>query len=690
MNDKRKILKSVFAALLLTFVFFSMSPLISMAGHWENGIYKYFCTQNCPSVCGPDPNCSLYMSCPTECDGHKAEACDIVLSQPTCTTPGRRRIQHCVNVAEIGSCHERDVDVDIPALGHDFGAWVCDNDQTHSRACKRCGFVDRQKHNYCPKYPIAYQDNGDTHITTYRHDCYECRYHEIWTEIEEHVYQEWVINETDEHTATRVDELCTHTQSEWIGIELNPRNEWTTESGSISGLSKFWNDCDDSTPVAISEESITAKNTDTDVSKVVSETNAYTENREGRYEYTYTYTDNTNHEMSITQDALLIDHSAPQLEVNVTTGGTDNLGNIYTSEINYVESGATMSSDKGIKSAETKWTNVAPVITARATDFFKDTDIEGVGLHSVIIYDDEGHVVGSGTTNASYSLTLADEGTHTFTIVATDKLCRDAYRFGEAIFDSTAVYNATGAEASANYALNSFTAAYDVSHVTVTQVTTHFDCTAPIMVGTEDVFTDTNIDDIEYKFDRRTVYIKDNTIEQIINDFPSNSLNGANDSSDIEKIVLLAYDKDENRTTLSSATRKDANSWVITQGTGYEYAGSGYKLPAANRSYGKEDLIPITENDVDVNGGKTVTRPTSSLSVISLNTDSRYYQNTDGTYSKIDPVTEAMLEEMRGNYEYYAIQVTDIAGNKTIKKFVPDYSVLRTIHTTIDPSSYGH
>jgi len=352
MNDKRKILKSVVASALLVFLVFSLSPLVSMAGIWVNGVYTYHCTSFCPSVCGPDPSCSLKMSCPEECDGHKAAPCDIVEKQPTCTEAGVRLVQHCIMVDPGTSCDKRDVREAIPALGHDFGAWTCDDGSTHSRVCARCGYVDRQNHNYCPKYPIAYQDNGDTHITTYRHDCYECKYHEIWTEIEEHVYQKWEINDDDENTATRVDELCTHTQSEWIGIELDPRNEWNTEYGTISGKSKFWNDCDDSTPVSIKEESITAKNTDTDVSKKVSDTSEYTEHREGRYEYTYTYTDSSDHKMEITQDALLIDHSAPRLSVNVTTGGTDNLGNIYTSEISYTESGATMAADKGITSAD--------------------------------------------------------------------------------------------------------------------------------------------------------------------------------------------------------------------------------------------------------------------------------------------------------------------------------------------------
>lgn len=699
----RKLIKALLTLFVCITLIFSMS-LSSFA---------YYCTANCYNVCGTG-DCSLNMSCPSDCDGHHASPCWIVESYPTCTTSGRVLVQHCTAVAGGFVCHERDVWQVLPALGHAFGAYICDDSSTHHRTCSRCGYVETDNHHFCPKYPIAYKDNGDTHITTYRHDCYQCGYSEIWTEIENHVYSEWE-REDGADTATRKCIHCAHMQHEWIGIEIDPlsddtNEDWTNEAGTVTGKSKFWNDCDHSTPVGIKTEKITSKNLDTNEIKDVKTSDiaksgvnpadfVYTENREGRYEYTYTYKDSTDHDMDITLGKTLIDHSAPQLTVKVNVGGTDNLGNRYESGIEFTQSASTMSGDKGINFYETKWTNLYPTITANATDYFKDTSITGVGVHSVIIYDDNGHVVAAGKDGASYNLRTAEEGTHMYTIVATDNLCRDAYRFGDALFNERLVYNATDDCASKKYSLTDWSAAYDVNHVTVAQVKVHVDSTDPVIIGMED--DPANVDpngNYYLKNDSNVVYLTDNIIDQYVNDFPVNSKradeNGneftANDSSDIAMIKLVGFDKNENPTTLATVVRitngtELGDPWIITQDVNYDYRGSGYDLSAAGRTYTKRELLPVYENSND-SEGKTVTRSTSTAVTIKLNTDPRYEDN-DGTV-KINPITTAILDALKSNYEYYAIQAIDVAGNKTSKKLVPQYAELRTIHTTIDPSTY--
>lgn len=702
MLKKNKLIKSIITFVLFGVTFSSM-PLSSFA---------YYCTSYCYSsqICGNEGTCSLSMSCDVGCDGHHAEPCWIVESYPTCTTPGRVLVQHCTAVAAGTVCHKRDVWQVLPALGHAYSVWICDNASTHHRTCSRCGDTQRENHNYCPKYPIAYQENGDTHITTYRHDCYQCGYSETWTEIEEHSYTDWE-REDGSDVATRKCEHCAHMQYEWIGIELDPLSndtteDWTNEAGTITGKSKFWNDCTDSTPVGIKSEKITSKNLDTDEIKDVKTSDiaksgvdpadfVYTENREGRYEYTYTYKDSTDHEMDITLGKVLVDHSAPQLTVRVNVGGTDNLGQRYENGIEFTQSASTMAGDKGINFYETKWTKLYPTITASATDYFKDTNITGVGVHSVIIYDDLGHVVAAGANSASYSLQTAEEGTHVYTIVATDNLARDAYRFGDALFNERLVYDATGECASEKYKLTDWSAVYDINHVTVAQVKVHVDRTAPVILGLEDdpAYNDPN-GNYYLKGDANVVYLTDNIINQYINDFPANSKRvdeygnefTANDSSDIATIRLLGFDKNENKTVLAVAARVTGNdAWTIVQPADFEYKGSGYDLSAVGRTYTKRDLLPLYENG-NVSEGKTVTRLTSTAVTIKLNTDPRYEDN-DGLVKR-NPITDAILDALKSNYEYYAIQVTDIADNRASKKLVPQYAELRTIHTTIDPSTY--
>ena len=61
-----------------------------------------------------------------------------------------------------------------------------------------------------------------------------------------------------------------------------------------------------------------------------------------------------------------------------------------------------------------------PVISVSATDYLSGTTYNGSGVSSIVIKNDAGTVVASGTSSASYTLKASDEGVHTWTVVATD------------------------------------------------------------------------------------------------------------------------------------------------------------------------------------------------------------------------------------------------------------------------------
>ena len=259
-------------------------------------------------------------------------------------------------------------------------------------------------------------------------------------------------------------------------------------------------------------------------------------------------------------------------------------------------------------------------------------------------------------------------------------MCRDYYRFGDTIANERNVYTLTGSKASANYHLGDISANYDVNHVTVVQVTTHVDITPPVIYGSEDLFDANTIppDDSNHYVGSNTVYIQDNVIEEVVTDFAGI----ANDSSDIAYIVLVAYDKSGNRTLLSSIVRDSYDTWDITQLTD-DCTRYGSGLTFSSRGYTKEDMIPFVKTAV----GATITRPESFISNIRVNTDPTH-DDIGGVSVPYNPVTDAMLNEARNNYEYYVLQAMDIAGNRMTKKLVPQYAELRTIKTVIDPSTY--
>ena len=682
----------------------SLSLVILITIYTSLNSDAYYCTKHCYDVC-KNGLCSLNMSCPAECDGHQAAPCFLHYEPPTCTEDGKALVEHCVMVSAGTVCDKRDRWEIYPALGHDFGLWECVDENQHKHVCGRwndrtgsvCGYTEYENHTFDAPVATGYVDHGDTHTTTYKKICNKCGYTVTYTQEEPHTYNPWIVNGSDTYTATRECNKCGHTQSEWIGIEVSPLNNWTAEYGVVKGFSKFWNDCP-STTVHKQSASLVIKNVDTNVTSLTTfsdmsvDTHTYTENKEGRYAYTYKYTDDTNHDMSITLGNMMIDHSAPQLNIRVSCGGTDDIGTHYNDAIEFTQSIATHSSATGAIEGETRWTNTEPTITATATDYLKNSTISGVGVHSVVIYDDMGNMVAAGTSGASYTLKPADEGTHTYTIVATDHLARDPFTFGDYIFNPLSVYAATGTHGELCYTMGTFNAPYDVNHITVARVITHYDCTAPMIVGAED-FTSINVVDNEFEIsencylDSRTVYAEKNILEEIASDFYTNSVNAdCNDSSDIATVTLSAFDKDGHETILATASRDGSDVWSITQSTAWSYNGVGFNdiLACSGRSYSSADLITMVEEDRADKGGPTVTRSSSSVSSIYLNTDPRY----DANGVEFDPVTQAMLTKLKELYEYYEFRATDVAGNRSYKKIVPGYAELRTLRTTIDPSTY--
>ena len=115
-----------------------------------------------------------------------------------------------------------------------------------------------------------------------------------------------------------------------------------------------------------------------------------------------------------------------------------------------------------------------------------------------------GNIVARGTNNATFTLTEKYEGTHTFTIRVYD----------------------------------------NIGHETTDSVTTHYDITAPAMNGTESTRVD------------NSVYVQDNIIDQMIDDYYTNS-RYANDSSGVKSIVLYECREGELKEVKNSNTRKD-------------------------------------------------------------------------------------------------------------------------------------
>lgn len=186
---------------------------------------------------------------------------------------------------------------------------------------------------------------------------------------------------------------------------------------------------------------------------------SYTETNEGVFSYRLYMVDVLGNTSTKDSDTIYLDHSNPV---------------IY-----------------GVENTVTDWTNVAPTISVSATDYLAGTTYNGSGLRSLVIKDDVGRTVASGTLNASYTLEAKYEGIHTWYITATD----------------------------------------NVGHTSSRSVTTKYDCTPPGIDGTE----------ITYVLpDGRTVsgYCQDNIIDQHMDDETRRSPNNPNASSGLKSVIL--------------------------------------------------------------------------------------------------------------------------------------------------------
>jgi len=201
-----------------------------------------------------------------------------------------------------------------------------------------------------------------------------------------------------------------------------------------------------------------------------------TETSEGVFKYRLTVSDKAGNVTKKTSDTIYLDHSNPVLY--------------------------------GMENTNTEWTNVAPVISVRATDYLYGTLYTGSDLAGIVIKDDSGRIVASGVHNASYTLEPRYEGIHTWTIIATD----------------------------------------NVGHSSSASVTTKYDITKPGVDGTEITYV---LPDGTYV----SGYCQDNIINQHIDDETWRSSNSPNVSSGLKSVILYRVTGSRREAIYSSQTR---------------------------------------------------------------------------------------------------------------------------------------
>ena len=187
-------------------------------------------------------------------------------------------------------------------------------------------------------------------------------------------------------------------------------------------------------------------------------TGTYTETAEGVFYYKIVLKDKAGNTSEKTSSVVYLDHSKPVIS--------------------------------GLSNTTTTWTNTAPVISVSATDYLSGTSYNGSGLSSIVIKNDAGTVVASGTSSASYTLKASDEGVHTWTVVATDGV---------------------GWQSSGT-------------------VSTKFDITAPGIDGRETTLV--------HNGETYSGYCEDNIIDQSIDDKKWRSDNSPNQTSGLKSVIL--------------------------------------------------------------------------------------------------------------------------------------------------------
>lgn len=204
--------------------------------------------------------------------------------------------------------------------------------------------------------------------------------------------------------------------------------------------------------------------------------NSYTETAEGVFYYKLTVVDKAGNTTTKTSETIYLDHSNPVL--------------------------------LGMNETVTAWTNVAPIINVKSTDYLQGTTYAGSGVVSVVIKDDSGHVVANGSNTARYTLEAKYEGIHTWTIVATDH----------------------------------------VGHMSSSLITTKYDITKPRVDGTETTHVTADGEIV-------SGYCQDNIINQNVDDKVERSEHNPNVTSGL-KSVLLYRVKNGAKTIINSPETK--------------------------------------------------------------------------------------------------------------------------------------
>ena len=256
-------------------------------------------------------------------------------------------------------------------------------------------------------------------------------------------------------------------------------------------------------------------------------TRTYTETNEGVFYYKVTITDIAGNSMNASSNAIYLDHSNPVLY--------------------------------GLNDVNTDWTNVAPVINISTTDYLYGTTYNGSGVVSVVIKDDTGVTVASGTSSASYTLQPKYEGIHTWYVTIWD----------------------------------------EVGHSSSGSVTTKYDITKPGIDGTEVTHV---VNGVSY-----SGYCQDNIINQHIDDEIRRSANGANISSGVKSVILYRVTGSNREVIYSDLTRKD-----FASSDTHSFFDMYYEIQRTEKTASYYEIIVM-----DFAGNKAVKKLTSQYSLLS-------------------------------------------------------------------------
>ena len=199
-------------------------------------------------------------------------------------------------------------DKQTETYSHSFpSTWTYYSATQHKHACTVCSSVEYANHTY------AYVDNGNG--TTHKKYCSVCDTSKAHATNEAHTYTAWTYDSTNARYY-RTCTACKHTQYKTVGISVSLDNSWTPETVTVTGSYTSTAHC--GSGVGLSSQVITCYNVNTKTTTTVSTIKTYTAStEEGKFRYTYAWTDKTNNTISATKGSsytVLIDHSAPIID----------------------------------------------------------------------------------------------------------------------------------------------------------------------------------------------------------------------------------------------------------------------------------------------------------------------------------------------------------------------------------------